>query len=886
MQQPIKTYYTLSVEEVIDDLGTDAKKGLTEEEAAKRLLQYGKNEVQDKDQKSILRTLLEQFSNPIVWILIIAAGLAFVYQHTLEGIAVLIVILINTLIGFFMERQAIRSMEKLKSMARSKAMVLRDGNKVHIDSVDLVPGDLLTIQAGDVITADARIISQNNLALKESALTGESTQVEKNTKPLPEDTQVADRANTVFKGTAVSRGNGIAAVVATASQTELGKITGMAQEAQKEATPLNKKLRALSVRLIWLTLALAVLIFVLGIIRGETVVLMIETAIALAIASIPEGLPVISTLSLARGMLGMAKKNVIVKTLEAVQTLGETEVIFTDKTGTLTENEMHVQAIAFDETIGNISDEEGDREKLKKHPAYDLFLKVAILCNNGSLEKGKDHETKSSGDPEEVALLRMANGLSENVQNIRQKYPRIGEVPFDSEIKMMGTVNESGKEYLVGVKGAVEEVLEKCTKIYEEGKERDFDDKNEWKDKADELASRGLRVLSFAYRISEKKPEKENFIHDLVFLGIAGFIDPARQDVKESIRDCKDAGIRVVMVTGDHPGTANAIARAVGLTDGDEVVNVHGKELLEKDLSKETMDKVLQASVFSRVDPGQKLDLVSIYQKKKIIVGMTGDGVNDAPALKKADIGIAMGIRGTEAAKEAADLIINDDAFTSVVTAIQYGRVIFDNIRTFVVYLLSCNLSEIMIVALASFMNLPMPLLPLQILFLNMITDVFPALAIGMSKGEPELVMKRSPRKSSEPIVSRRNWISIGVYALCLTVGALGAEIYVLSIPGIDDKVVNNVTFCTLILAQLWNVFNMPERQTPFFINQITRNKYVWLAIIFCVASTIVIYLFPALRSALSLVSFEPKVLAVIIVASLVPVALIQLLKRVFRIIG
>jgi Ca2+-transporting ATPase len=879
MENVKETYYASDAEKVVQSLQTDSQKGLTKQEAEKRLEQYGKNVVENKQQKSAFRTLLEQFSNPIIWILIIAVALAFAYQHTLEGIAVLVVILINTLIGFFMERQAIRSMEKLRSMARSRATVLRDGHKTDIDSIDLVPGDILFLKSGDVITADARLISLNNLALKEAALTGESTQVEKTIDPLPQDTRVADRRNSVFKGTVVSRGNGVAAVISTGGDTELGKITEMAEEAKKVATPLNKKLTDLSKKLIWLTLILAAVIFLSGVIRGGDVVLMIETAIALAIASIPEGLPVISTLSLARGMLVLAKKNVIVKTLEAVQTLGETEVIFTDKTGTLTENEMHVHTIALNGTVEKIAER---KDEIKKKKEFELFLKVGVLCNNATFQT--NDKAKSTGDPEEVALLRLANDLGENAAEIQKSNVRVDEIPFDSEIKMMATVNKSDDEFIVCVKGAIEETLEKCVKATENGEIKDHIDHEKWKKRADDLANKGLRVLSFAYRITKEKPSKERIVQDLIFLGLAGFIDPARSDVKQSIADCKKAGIKVVMVTGDHPGTANAIAREVGLASENEIINVHGKDLQKKNDSQE-IEKILKATVFSRVDPSQKLDLVSIYQEKKIIIAMTGDGVNDAPALKKADIGIAMGIRGTDAAKESADLIINDDAFTSVVTAIKYGRMIFDNIRTFVIYLLSCNLSEIIIVAIASFFDLPMPLLPLQILFLNMITDVFPALAIGMNKGEVEIVMKRPPRKSSEPIVSKSNWISVVGYSFCLAAGVIIAEVYAMSFLKVDEKVVNNVTFYTLILAQLWNVFNMPGRETSFFKNQVTKNKHIWYALIFCAIVTIIIYLIQPVRAALSLVSLQPSVFFLVIVASLIPVALVQLLKRGIKII-
>ncbi|SDF55737.1 Ca2+-transporting ATPase [Dyadobacter soli] len=886
MQQLDKRYYTLTVKQALVDLNTDPENGLEDQEASLRLSQYGQNVVEDKRRKSMLSTLLRQFSNPIVWMLLLATGAAFVFRHLVEAVAVLIVILINTTIGFLMERQAIRSMDKLKSLARAKAKVLRNGERRTLDSADLVPGDLLLIQAGDLVTADARLISVNNLSLKESALSGESTQVAKNTAPLSDGIPVADRSNTVFKGTEVIKGKGVGVIFSTGRQTELGKITALAQGASKEATPLNKKLRELSVRLIWLTTALTVLIFISGMIRGESLLLMIETAIALAIACIPEGLPVISTLSLARGMIGLLKKNVLVKTLESVQTLGETQVIFTDKTGTLTENEMRVRVVALDGFIEDFSDEISHNKQLKYHPAFHLFSKAAVLCNDADLQDRINGEPKAVGDPEEVALLRLSGDLSDDIEQIRTQNPRMAEVPFDSQIKMMGTLHSCENGYLTCVKGAWEEVSGRCSKIFREGQPQHFDNKTEWNRKVEELARSGLRVLSFAFRISEDIPQQAMLLDDLVFIGIAGFMDPARPDIKESILCCQQAGIKVVMVTGDHPGTAVAIATAIGLSDGEPSSHIHGKEILEKHLSAQTVDRLLQASVFSRVDPAQKLGLVSLYQQQGLVVGMTGDGVNDAPALRKADIGIAMGVRGTGAAKEAADLIINDDAFTSILAAIQYGRVIFDNIQTFVIYLLSCNLSEILIVALASFLELPMPLLPLQILFLNMITDVFPALAIGMSRGEPELVMNRPPRKPSEAIVSKANWISIVAYAGCLTAGVLGAEFYVFSTAGGESKLVNNVTFCTLILAQLWNVFNMAQRKTPFFANQITANKYVWLAIFFCLGALMITYQIPALPSALSLVSLGHGLFGIVLVFSLIPVVLVQLLKRGFGIIG
>ncbi len=877
-------YFAVSAEKIAEMFQTDLEQGLSMSEVGKRLKEYGHNTLERKKQRSPFLIFIEQFNNPIVWILVVAAILAFFSGEFVEGVAVVIVIVVNTLIGFFMEMQALRSMEKLRSMARSKARVVREGKTIETDSADIVPGDILYVEAGDIIVADARIIVFNSLAVKESALTGESDAVDKNNELLPIETGVADRKNSLFKGTAVSRGNGTAVVIATGEKTELGKIAEMTHHAKKESTPLNKKLNALSRRLIWLTLILTALIFGAGLLRGKDMVTMVKTAVALAVASIPEGLPVIATIALARGMMRLARKKVIVKTLEAVQTLGETEVIFTDKTGTLTENEMYVRAIAFWETTEELTGEE-KKGYFKQNAGFEALEIVAVLCNNSTCHpKGK--RERSNGDPVEVALLRMAGDLSGNASSIHKLHKRIAEIPFDAELKMMGTLHESGSNYLVCVKGATEEVLNKCSKELVNNKEQKLSDPKTWTKKADELADKGLRVLGFAHRIIKKKPSEKDFINDLTFLGLVGFIDPLRSGIKKSIREFQDAGIRVIMITGDHPGTATAIASEAGLgNENGDLITITGKELIEAEKGgSKQRERILHASAFARVDPSQKLDMVTLFQQKKFVVGMTGDGVNDAPSLKKADIGIAMGIRGTEAAKEAADLILQDDSFASIVTAVKQGRIIFENIRSFVIYLLSCNLSEVLIVAVAAFFNLPFPLLPMQILFLNMITDVFPALAIGMNKGEKQ-IMQKKPRKSSEPIISRQYWIAIIVYALCLTISVIGVEIYADFFLGLEQGIVNNITFYTLLLAQLWNVFNLPEKGVPFFKNQITQNKFIWYALVLCVGLVILSYVIPQIRQALSLVPLETSLLILVIAASFVPVGLVLLFKRVFKII-
>lgn len=874
-------WYSFEPDKIAGSFEVEPERGLNNSEVSRRVEKYGKNILEKVKQKSPLLIFLDQFNNPIVWILIAAAALAFVSNEITEGLAVIIVVILNTLIGFLMELQAVRSMEKLRSMARSKARVIREGKTVEIDSADIVPGDILYIEAGDVVTADARIISINNLAVKEAALTGESDAVDKNTDALPEDTRVADRRNSLFKGTIVTRGNGKAIVTATGDETELGRIADITHKAKKEITPLNKRLDALSKRLIWLTLGIAALILLTGILYGKTWEMMIETAVALAVASIPEGLPVISTITLARGMRHLARKKVIVKTLEAVQTLGETEVIFTDKTGTLTENEMFVTVIASADGTEELNGKE-KKEQFNKRPDLEAIQAVAVLCNNSSYhEKGKE---KSSGDPVEIALLRMVAGLSGSAPAIRRKYHRLAEIPFDADLKMMGTLNKSEDEYLICAKGATEELLQACSGEWVKGKQRKLTSHDEWIRKTNELSDEGLKVLGFAHRVSKKKPGEDNFIKELAFLGLIGFIDPVRSGIRESIQEFRNAGIRVIMITGDHPGTAAAIAKEAGLSVDDDNI-ITGKDLAKATGSgTELRQRVLNATTFARVDPSQKLDLIMIYQKKKIVVGMTGDGVNDAPALKKADIGIAMGKRGTEAAKEAADLILQNDAFSSIVTAVKQGRIIFRNIQAFVIYLLSCNMSEVMIVGIAALLNLPFPLLPMQILFLNMVTDIFPALAIGLNAGEKD-VMKSKPKKSSEPILSNKHWVSLITYAGCITASVLGVEACAIYLLELDERLINNLTFYTLVLAQLLHVFNMPERTVSFFRNQFTKNPYTWYALILCLIIQLSFYLIPQTREMLSLASLNPVLLLLVIAGGSLPVILVQVLKRGFKVI-
>ena len=885
MKYPLPQAYHLPVSAVADFLVTDVERGLTEAEAAKRLAQFGENILETKRQIPWWQILLLQFISPLAWVLGIAGGLAFFFGEWLEGVAILLVLLINALIGFGMELQANRSMNALRQLSKTNAHVIRDGALRQIKAAGLVPGDMVVLEAGDVVPADGRIIVGRNLEAREAALTGESAPVEKEDKSAHPKAVLGDRRCMVYKGTIISKGNAKVLITATGKLTELGRIAKMAGEATKESTPLEKKLARLSRKLLWLTLALTLLILLIGILEGRELYLMIKTAIPLAVAAIPEGLPIVATIALARGMLRLAQRQVIVKKLSAVETLGETQIIFTDKTGTLTENRLSVDTLVFD--FGKDSLQFGKDKIFFKNPANNWFsetyafeqlLRISVLCNNANLRDGDGSE--HLGDPLEVALLEMVRSSGWNPDQLRHEFPRQKEIPFDSETKMMGTLHRNGKQpdYLVCIKGAVEVILPESDFVLTRDGKRPFREAEEWLQKAEELGAKGLRTLAIAY--SEINQPEDEFFHNLVLVGITAFLDPPRKDVPAAIQQCRQAGIKVIMVTGDHPETARNIALKTGLAEEGEVIVMPGKNLRPLvELEPGEIDNILKANVFARVSPAQKLDLVTIYQQHGNTVGMTGDGINDAPALKKSDIGIAMGKRGTEAAKEVADLVLEDDAFPSIVMAIRQGRGIFENIRHFIVYLLSCNLSEILVVATASFANLGLPITPLQILFLNMVTDVFPALAIGMGR-EAEDVMLQPPRSKREMLITRKHWAAIGIYALFIAAAVLGVIFYGKYSLRLDHVLVNNMAFYTLIFSQLWHVFNLPSARVSFFRNEITRNKYVWFALVLCMVLTLVVYQLPATAAVLSLKAFPLHLLLVVFGFSLAPVAGLQLLKR------
>ncbi|MBU0944842.1 MAG: HAD-IC family P-type ATPase [Proteobacteria bacterium] len=884
-----------SWEDTVKSLEVEVSKGLQTEELPKRRQVFGQNMLREVKPKSSFTILINQFRNLIVFFLFAATFVAFMFGDQVEGIAIGMVILINAAIGFVTELKGARSIEALRKLGSVSARIRRNGTISEIPARDLVPGDIVILEGGDVVTADLRIVISSKLQADESVLTGESLPVEKSSDVLPEKISLAERANLLFKGTALTRGSGEAVVIATGMQTELGKISSLVEQTREEETPLEKRLNQLANKLIWVSLAVAVVVGTSGIIAGRDLVLMIETGIALAVASIPEGLPIVATIALARGVWRMAKRNALIKKLAAVETLGATSIICTDKTGTLTENRLTAVEFVLDsgkilidvtaDDSKNIFITDGGTSLLPhENLPLQAAIEVSVLCNNASLSDSRHgDEDKAVGDPLEIAFLTMASKAGFNQAETVSKYPEEKEVAFDSDIKMMATYHRIESGFRVAVKGAPESILAGCDSVLAtDGDQKLTEDiRKEWMAHNESMASRGLRVLALA----EKDTQDIDIVpyQHLRLIGLVGLMDPPREDVREAIKLCRDAGIRVIMATGDQAVTARAIGKSVGIVEEDDAPVVHGldfKKLAE--LSPDEKNYIASVNLFARVNPSQKLDLIALHREKNAIVAMTGDGVNDAPALKYADIGIAMGKRGTQVAREASDMILKDDAFSSIVHAVEQGRIIFKNIRAFVIYLLSCNLSEIMTVTFAAFLGLPLPLLPLQILFLNIVTDVFPALALAAGDGNPG-IMKQPPRHKHTPILTKEHWIHVTVYGAMITCAVLGAlliSLYVLDLPERESV---TISFLTLAFAQLWHVFNMRERDSSMFNNAIIRNPFIWGALALCTVLILMTLYVPILSSVLKVANPGFQGMTLMFGMSLLPLVAGQLFAALSR---
>ncbi len=884
-----EAHWSLQLQEITELLKVNHQKGLSRLQIRKHRQLYGANILSEVKPKSAFTILINQFKNLIVFFLVAAALISFLFGDHVEGLAIVVVIIINAAIGFVTELKGARSIEALRKLGSVSSRVRRNGKESVIPAKALVVGDIVILEGGDIITADLRIISGSKLQADESVLTGESLPVSKTLEELPAETLLAERANMLFKGTALTRGAGEAVVVATGMGTELGKISSLVEETLEEDTPLEKRLNQLGNWLIWVSLGLAAMVSVTGIMSGKNMLLMIETGIALAVASIPEGLPIVATIALARGVWRMARRNALIKELSAVETLGATSIICTDKTGTLTENRLTAVEFCFSSGMVDIDEQleaesifslkDGDQLPVEQSVVLQKALELSVLCNNAELGEEKGGVAKKSvGDPLEVALLSMAAAAGFARKEVTSSFPEEREVAFDSEIKMMATYHRIDSGYRVAVKGAPEDVLECCRGVFQDDDSLDMSasDREKWSLNNEDMAARGLRVLAFAEK--EVASLDEEPFSDLTLVGLVGLMDPPREEVKEVLKQCRNAGIRVIMATGDQPVSARAIGRAVGLVEEDDAEVVHGRDLKKMELhTEEEKKRLAAASLFARVSPAQKLDLIELHRERHAIVAMTGDGVNDAPALKKADIGIAMGERGTQVAREAADMILKDDSFSSIVHAVNQGRIIFKNIRAFVRYLLSCNLSEIMTVSFAAFLGMPLPLLPLQILFLNIVTDVFPALALAAGEGNPG-IMKQSPRKKHEPIMSAKHWVGVSGYGFLITVAVLTAFYISLHVLNMTEKEAVTISFLTLAFAQLWHVFNMRERGSGLTTNAIVKNPFIWGALALCTVLLLLTIYVPLLSTVLKVEHPGMIGMALVLVMSILPLIVGQLL--------
>ena len=788
-------------------------RGLSTREAEKRVKTYGLNELKHNKKKSPVLIFLAQFNDFLVWVLIGATIISGFIGDKADAITILIIVIVNAILGFVQEFRTEKSLEALQELAAPTCKVIRDGNIKVVSSKELTIGDLVVLEAGDRIPADGTFIDAANMVVDESLLTGESVGISKDT---------TKGKNSGFMGTIVLKGRGLIIIDAIGMKTEMGKIANLLDNIEEDKSPLRERLDSLGKILVVMCIVVCLIVTILGIIRGNDITEMFLLGVSLAVAAIPEGLAAIVTVALALGVGRMLKRNALVRKLPAVETLGCTSVICSDKTGTLTQNKMTVKEILVNGRIYELDKEKiYDCEKLKE---------AFIYCNDANYNyEIKDIEKAVMGDPTETALVKAFYKDSKELQKFVEKSKRVYEISFDSTRKMMTVImNENGKETCY-MKGAPERVLEKCNSVLENGKVKPltYQKKKQIYSYIEAMSNRALRCIAAAYK-EENLVKNESVECDLIFLGVAGSMDPPRIEVKDAVLKCKMSGIKPIMITGDHKNTALAIAKSINICNSDDQA-VTGDEL-EKMSDSELVKKVNKIRVFARVSPNHKLRIVRAFKKNNNIVAMTGDGVNDAPAIKEADIGVAMGISGTDVTKEAAAMVLMDDNFATIVSAVEEGRVIYDNIRKFIRYLLSCNLGEVLTMFLASLFYLPNPLTPIQILFVNLATDGLPAIALGVDPPDKD-IMRQSPREKNEGIFARGLWEKIivrgSLIGVCTLLSFMSGRYY-----GMDLATCRTITMCTLVMSQLLHVFECrSERHSIFEIN-IFSNIYLLGAVL------------------------------------------------------
>ena len=850
-------FYSLTLEETAGILGTNIKNGLSSQESLTRLQKYGANSLKEKKGPTPFKIFLEQFKDFMIWVLIGAAAVSGFLQEWVDALAIIAIVIVNAILGFIQEYRAEKSLAALKKLSSPNSKVIRDGKLQMIPSADIVIGDLVELEAGDNAPADSRLIyATSNFATQEASLTGESTPVVKTVMALDEkNVPLAERANTVYAGTFVVSGKARAIVTETGMNTELGHIAGMIEGIEKESTPLQKKLEEFGKWIVYLCLALVGLVFALGLLRGGKVLDMFLTSVSLAVAAIPEGLPAVVTIALALGVQRMVKRNALIRKLPSVETLGCATVICSDKTGTLTKNEMTVQAIFTGNRIFKVSgigyepkgefSLEGKKINVSEYPDIKNTLLCGTLCNGASLlQDGSSY--KIAGDPTEGAILTAAFKMGLSKEAAEKEYSFVEEIPFDSERKKMTIVRKSSDKLVAFVKGAPDILLNDCVNI-EEGKtirQLNKEDRERILQANTGLANQAMRVLAVGYKVLDKAPDKyEAHIieKDLIFAGLVAMIDPPREEVKDAIKQCNLASIKTVMITGDHKNTAIAVAKALGFFRSDSVA-LSGEELDKLD-DDSFYKEVENIPVYARVSPEHKLRIVRMWRKHGAIVAMTGDGVNDAPAVKEANIGVAMGITGTDVTKEVSDMVITDDNFASIVAAVEEGRGIYDNIKKFIHYLLSCNAGEILVMFTASLVGLPAPLLPIHILWVNLVTDSLPALALGVDPVDPN-IMKYPPRRSDEPVVTRSRMFLMLTQGVFIAFCSLAAFCLVFFVEKEGITRARTAAFIVLACSQLFHSFNCRSmKESLFKIGIFTNKKLIFATLISFALQMAVVYM-------------------------------------------
>lgn len=849
-----KQYYKMHVDNVIEELETSAESGLDTREANKRLRRVGSNLIADKSKRNIFSIFLDQFRDFMIIVLISAAVISFFMGETADSIVIFSIVVLNAIMGFVQEYKAERALEELKRMAAPLARVVRSGDIYREKPEVLVPGDIIVLSTGDKIPADARIIESSNLEVDQSILTGESNPVKKDVEMLyGKNITSADRKNILFMGAIITRGKARAVVVRTGSQTEMGRIADLIEDKEVGLTPLQKRLKHLGYWLVMLSIGITLAIVVIGIFKGHSFYQMLLAGISLAVAAIPEGLPAIVTLVLAFGVQKMIKKNAVVRKLHAVETLGSTTVICSDKTGTLTKNMMNLEKVFYNNQIRKFTGKTKQSELTK-------LLSIGALCNSSEVSRSqKDGPIKKIkdviigktpppliGDPTDIALKKAIYNYNYSLEKLKENYEVLAVEEFDSSKKRMSAlvkIDRDSEE--LWIKGAPEVILDRCETVFSNGKSSKLDKKKkqEIKEACDSMAKDALRVLAIAYRILPDKikdDDMDKYENKLTFVGLVGLMDPPRDEAKEAVIRCHTAGIRPVMVTGDHSLTAKVIARKVGIigkydqvVDGTELSNISDRQF---------NILVKNRKVFARIVPEDKLKIIEVFQKTGEVVAMTGDGVNDAPALKKADIGIAMGKSGSDVAKEVSSLILTDDNFATIVAAIEEGRKIYNNIRKFIKYLLSCNIGELLTIFFGVTLGLPLPLIPIQILWVNLVTDGLPALALGI-EDEDDLVMEMPPRAPDESIFAGGMLSRILSQGFLIGISTTIIYLYAIFRMNTGVELARTMAFSTLVFSQLFFVFSCRSDKKPFWwINPFSNIFLVLAVIISALMQLIVIY--------------------------------------------